>query len=887
MSVMVMKTSRLSSSRVSTLVVASIVFIVIAMAACAAYAAAEKPAAASQKTKKPVAAKPVAVKPTAAAKSVAPLKPVVAKPVAVAPVTAKPIVVKQSVAAERKLVKVEVFPKTVQLTTSRDHQGIVVQATFANGVTSDVSGSAKYTLADGKLAKFHANALLPIADGETTLTVEFGGNKLTVPVTVKDAAKDRLVSFKNDVMPVFMRSGCNSGSCHGAARGKDGFMLSIFGYDPDGDLHRITRQQPERRINLAIPSESLLVKKSLGTVPHTGGESFKPDSLEHKTLLRWLEAGVPKDAADLAEPVKIDFLPKNGVLEGENATQRMVVVATYSDGTTRDVTNLALFQSNNSRSADISKDGVVTAGVRGEAYVFARFFTFTVGSQFVVIPKGLKYQWSNEKENNYIDKLVFAKHQKLRITPSQVCSDDVFFRRAYLDIVGKLPNREEFEKYAADKSPNKRENLVDVLLGRKEFVELWVMKFAELLQISSDNNRRMSYKATLLYYNWLSEKFSNNVPMDKIVQELLSASGGTFTNPATNYYQIEQDTLKVSENVAQVFMGMRIQCAQCHNHPFDRWTMDDYYSFAAFFSQVGRKRAEDPREQIIYNRFSGSVTHPVSKKVMEPKFLGGDVPVVKGKDRREIMAKWLASPQNPFFARNLANIVWAHFLGRGVIHPVDDVRVSNPPVNPELLEEMATRFTDYKYDFKKLVRDICTSRVYQLATKPNSSNELDTTNFSHAQIRRVRAEVLLDVISQVTETKNKFKGLPLGARAVQIADGRVSNYFLTTFGRATRETVCSCEVVMEPNLSQALHLLLGDTINNRVTQGGVVKNLLAAKQTPEHVIEELYVRCVSRKPTPIEMANLMKDVNASENKQQALEDVFWALMNAKEFIFNH
>jgi hypothetical protein len=399
--------------------------------------------------------------------------------------------------------------------------------------------------------------------------------------------------------------------------------------------------------------------------------------------------------------------------------------------------------------------------------------------------------------------------------------------------------------------------------------------------------RQVSYKAMLRYYNWLQEKIAGNVPMDRMVQELLGASGGTFANAATNYYQNETNTLKVAENVAQVFMGMRIQCAQCHNHPFDRWTMNDYYSFAAFFSQVGRKRGEDPREIIVFNSGRGEVRHPVGGRVMGPKFLGGAVPDVKGKDRRVVMAEWLASPENPYFAKNLSNIVWAHFFGRGIIDEVDDVRVSNPPVNAELLDALGKRFTDYKYDFKKLVRDICTSRTYQLSTHTNPTNEDDTRNFSHAALRRMRAEVLLDAISQVTGTKNKFRGLPLGARAVQIADGNTSTYFLTTFGRAKRESVCSCEVKMEPNLSQVLHLLNGDTVHSKIRAGKLIETRLKEKKTPQQVIEELYIRCLTRKPTPKEMQNLNAILAEEKNDQRVLEDIFWALLNTREFLFNH
>ena len=333
------------------------------------------------------------------------------------------------------------------------------------------------------------------------------------------------------------------------------------------------------------------------------------------------------------------------------------------------------------------------------------------------------------------------------------------------------------------------------------------MKWAELLMVRSGGPTQISYKSIFLYSNWLTEQIAGNVPLDRIVRQLLAARGGTFSTPATNFYQIEPDTLKTAENVAQVFMGVRVQCAQCHNHPFDRWTMDDYYSFAAFFSQIGRKEGEDYRETIIFNRGGGEVNHPVGGRVMAPKFLGGPKPDCAGKDRREVLADWLTAPDNPFFAPSVANRIWAHFFGIGIVEPVDDVRVSNPPANPELYRQLGRKLVEYKYDFKRLVRDICLSQTYQRATQTNASNEGDQRNFAHARVRRIQAEMLRDCISQVTETKDKFRGLPLGARAVQIADGATSDYFLTTFGRSPRETVCACDVRSEPTLSQALHLL--------------------------------------------------------------------------------
>ncbi|HUG91213.1 MAG TPA: DUF1549 domain-containing protein, partial [Planctomycetaceae bacterium] len=649
---------------------------------------------------------------------------------------------------------IHVFPPDVQLATTRDRQSLVVQAKYENGLTRDVTAEAKITPANAALVRLDGQTLHPAADGTTELTVEYGGHAVKVPVTVQNAAADRPISFILDVMPVFMKAGCNTGSCHGAARGKDGFRLSLFGFDPAGDYHRITREIPGRRINLARPAASLLVEKAAGLVPHTGGKRFDEGSEYHQTLLRWLDAGAPQDQGEVPKVVSVELYPNGAVLDGQGTTQRLTVRAKYSDGTDRDVTSLAYFLSNNDNSAVVSQDGVVTAENRGEAFIMARFETHTVGTQFIVLPRGAQFEWPSVPQNNYIDALVHEKLKKLRIKPSDLCSDEEFLRRAYLDIVGVLPELDEYQRFVSSAEPDKREKLVDELLGRKEFVELWVMKWAELLAIRT--TQQISYKSMLRYYTWLQERIAGNVPMDQMVRELLSANGGTFANAATNYYQNETDTLKVSENVAQVFMGMRIQCAQCHNHPFDRWTMDDYYSFAAFFSQIGRKPAEDPREIIVFNSGGGEVRHPVGGRVMPPKFLGGDVPDVAGKDRRTVLASWLASAENPYFAKNLANIVWAHFFGRGIIDEVDDVRISNPAVNAELLDELATKFTEYNYDFKKLVRDICTSRTYQLSTQTNETNASDDRNFSHGALRRLRAETMLDAISQATDTKDKF-----------------------------------------------------------------------------------------------------------------------------------
>ncbi len=790
--------------------------------------------------------------------------------------------------AASSLTEVSIAPTEVRLSTAQARQTLAIQATYADGTTRDVTDKATFAVADKKIARIAKGVVQPMADGKTEIVVKYDGRTQKIPLTIEQAKIERVTTFKLDVVPALTKAGCNSGGCHGASRGKDGFQLSLFGYDPDGDFTRITRQQIGRRINLGIPEESLLLEKGLGTVTHTGGERWQTNSETYKTVLRWIQDGAQKDPTNIASVVGIEIAPKQAVLEGSNTTQRLVVRANYSDGTQRDVTSLAVFISNNEPSARVSDVGVISAGQKGEAFVMARYDAFTVGMQVIVVPKGEKFEFPKDlARNNYIDDLVYAKLRKLRMRPSELCDDETFIRRATLDITGQLPTPEALKKFLADESPAKREHLVEALLNRPEFADLWVMKFAELLQIRSRQDQ-FSPKAALAYFNWLRDQLLTNVPIDRIVRELLTASGSTLTDPAANYYQVSTDTLKIAENTAQVFMGMRIQCAQCHNHPFDRWTMNDYYGFANFFAQVGRKQGEDPRDYIVFDRSDGDVKHLVTGKPLPPKFLGAAQPEIKkGQSRREVLAGWLASPENTWFAKNLANIVWAHFLGKGIIDPVDDVRISNPASNPELLDALGEKFTNYGYDFKRLVRDICNSRMYQMSTKANETNAGDDRNFAKASVRRLRAEVLLDCINQVTQTQNKFAGLPKGARAVQIPDGVTGGYFLTTFGRATRETVCSCEVKMDPNLSQALHLLNGTTVETKIREGGVVKALLKSGKSREEVLDELYLRTLNRAPTPTERAKLTSFFGDPKTDEQVLNDAFWALLNAKEFVFNH
>jgi hypothetical protein len=504
----------------------------------------------------------------------------------------------------------------------------------------------------------------------------------------------------------------------------------------------------------------------------------------------------------------------------------------------------------------------------------------------VIVRPGTPFASPRTPSFNWIDELIHAKLDRLHVVPSEVCDDETYVRRAFIDLTGLLPTAEERASFLADPRPDKRAALAKELVDRAGFLDLWVMTWAEHLQIRTVNG--LSAKALQRYDAWLRDRIRAGVTVDKIARELLAAKGGSFDNPAVNYFQTETTPQIIAENVAQVFLGTRIQCAQCHNHPFDRWTLDDYYGFASFFSRIGYKQAEDPRELTVFTAETGGVKHPIAGRVARPRFLGGGAPEFgPGEDYRERLAAWLTSPENPAFARNLANLIWSQYFGRGIVEPVDDARVSNPPCNPELLDALARRLVALEYDITPLVLEIVGSRTYQLSTVRNDRNRWDDRNFSHQAVRRMRAEVLLDCISQVTGTEDRLPGLPKGGRAVQIADGRVPNYFLTTFGRSTRQTACSCEVKTAPTLSQALHLINGETTTGKIVEGKIVPTLLAAKGDPLAVADALYVRCLARRPTEPEARKIAARLADAPDKVAALEDLFWALLNANEFLFNH
>ena len=783
--------------------------------------------------------------------------------------------------------EIRVYPPRVTLDGTSDRQRLLIQKTDTHGRTHDLTSRARLVTSASGHVRIVDGVIHPVSDGMLDIVVTVEGRRLVVPVTVRHARETSPVRFGLDVMPVLTKGGCNSGSCHGASRGQRGFRLSVFGFDPIGDHFRITREFIGRRIDLARPAESLLLTKPMEQVVHGGGQRFDSDSEMYRVLLKWLEQGAPRDPENVIRVKRLEVFPSEIVLLGRGPgedvapanSHRLIVRAHYENDTNRDVTGLTVFTSTNTASAIVSADGIVSSQQRGESFVTAMFGEHNVGLPVIVVPGGPATEFPDLRVANRVDELIHRKLRKLRVIPSPLCDDSTFLRRVYLDTIGLLPEPSEYARFMTDRRPDKRKRLVDELLERPEFTELWVMKWAELLQVRNVKGG---------FFGWLRKRFLANVPMDRMVRELLTAEGGFFRDPPAQYFRQVGKPKILAENVAQVFMGTRIQCAQCHNHPFDRWTMNDYYGFAAFFTQLGSKHNwEDTREKIVFNKGSGEIRHPIDQRVMPPKFLGGSTPKLAGRDRRAILADWLTAADNPWFARNLANIAWTQFFGRGIVAPVDDVRLSNPPSNPELLDFLAARLVTDGYDFRKLIRIITLSHAYQRVTRPTASNRADRRNFSHAAFRRLRAEVLHDCLCQATGVPTRLGGFPLGTRAVQLPIAAMSTDFLDTFGRSNRETVCSCEVDVQPNLSQALHLINGGTTWGKIVEGDVLPRLMADDNEPAAVISALYVRCLSRQPTDRERVQLLTAVATADDREEFYQELFWALVNSKEFLFNH
>lgn len=720
------------------------------------------------------------------------------------------------------------------------------------------------------------------------------------PVHAEDQAAN---SFRQDIMPVFFRAGCNSGSCHGAARGKDGFMLSLFGYDPAGDYYRIVNDIAGRRINASVPEQSLLLLKATGVVPHTGGKLFDKQSEYYRTLYSWIAADTPDDAVGVPDTVGIELVKNRFVFENGANTDALQVIAMTSDGARRDVTTLARFTSNNAAVAAIDEHGQINAGDPGDTDVFARYSRFSVGASIIVLPGGDDFRWPDPKAVNYIDEHVFDRLQKLRIVPAELCDDETFLRRVTLDLNGRPPTPEEYHAFMTDDRADKRTIRIDQLLNDDAFADLWTMLWGEQLRIMGGNYApdATHIKAADAFYEWIRLQMRNRRPLNEFVAEMVSASGSNLSNGPTNLYTMMVHSPRITpkafaSDFSQVFLGVQLQCAECHNHPFDRWNMDDYYGFVSFFTGVKRKPGIEPRETRIYfDPSAAPATHLRDDRPVPAKILGAIEPVRTDGDPRRALAAWLTAPENDMFSRNLANRIWAQMMGRGIVHPVDDVRVTNPPSNEPLLDALAKRLVESEFDLHALVRDICVSRTYQLSSRPNESNKRDARQFSRSYLRRLRADVLSDTIVAATGVSRNFSGFAEGTRAIDYyprTSGATEgpnwgDEFFRTFGRSSRGTICACETKTAPTISQTLHLSVGDTIGARLAAGGKIRALVESELSPEEVLDELFIRALSRRPTEQETRSFRGLIEPDAKNPEVYEDIFWGLLNSTEFLFNH
>ena len=790
---------------------------------------------------------------------------------------------------------VEVFPPAVTLTGPRDARQLVVTGKYPDGSARDLTAVVEARVEPAGVVELKDGLYLrPTANGAATVVIAAGGKEVRVPVTVAAMDAPSPVSFRRDVVAALNVGGCNMGACHGTPSGKNGFKLSLRGFDPAADFLQLTREQFGRRVDKHDPRASLMLLKGVGAVPHEGGQRFGLTSLPGEMMTAWLAEGTKDDPADLPPVKKAEVTPNSRIHKAPARWQQLAVNVTFADGKTRDVTRLTNFSTSDPAVADVSPNGLVEFKRPGEVAVLCRYLEEMVAVRVTYLEPREGFAWPNPPERNYVDTHVFAKLKQMSIEPSGLCTDDEFVRRAFLDCIGRLPTRAEVEVFLAEKSPGKRERLIDVLVDQPEFADFWALKWADVLRSSQ---KTIQKKGSYGFQAWLRGHLQKNTPIDAIVRELITASGNTYSNPPANYYRIAKDPQSLAETTAQLFLGIRMQCAKCHNHPFEKWTQDDYYGMAAWFARV--KQKPDPAAgkvvppavaaEVVFAARDGEVSQPRTGKTMKPRYMGvGDAEVKPGDDRREALAAWLTKPDNPFFARSVANRVWFHLMGRGIVDPVDDFRESNPAANDELLDALAKDFAARGFDLKYLVKTVMKSRTYQLSARPTETNKDDAKYFSHAVTKLLTAEQLLDALCDVTAVPEKFAGLPAGTRAVQLPDGEVNHPFLKTFGQPARELACECERESDGNLAQALQLINGPTVNEKIRDPkNRLGKLLGGKLSDDEVLTDLYYAALSRTPTDDEKKLALGHVAKGADKRKAWEDVLWALINTREFLFRH
>ena len=793
---------------------------------------------------------------------------------------------------------ISVFPQEMELNRPLDVARFLVSAQYSDGAEKDISSEAHYVSQDTDVVLIKGEVAYPVGDGKTAIIVSVAGQQWVIPVKVSGVSQPLPASFANEVVPVLTKAGCNQGACHGSQHGKGGFKLSLFGGEPDEDYESIVKEAEGRRIVRSNPQDSLLLLKPTLSIYHGGSRRFSRDSHDYEVILSWLEHGAPAANEIDSSPVRVSVYPQERVLR-PNAQQQLVVFAHYEDGTVRDVTQTAQYDSLNEGIAEVGRDGLVEMSGRGASAVMIRYLGKATVSTLTV-PYGKIGTKLSFPSNNFVDQKVVERWEELGLVPSELADDATFLRRVFLDTIGTLPEPEVIRDFLASKIPHKRELMIDRLLGlnqtdawkyQNEWVAFWSVKWGDLLRNSS---RKVGEQGMWALHNWIRESLRNNKPVSEMTYELLTATGSTYSNGPANYYRVARSPEDLAETTAQLFLGVRLQCARCHHHPFEKYSQTDYYGMAAFFARVRTKGNQEfglfGGGQDVYVSNGGEVRHPKKGQVVPPVPLDSD-PLETSFDRRRALASWMVGKENVLFARNFVNRFWGYFMGRGLVDPIDDMRDTNPPTNPELLQALAEDFTENGFDLKHLMQTILRSRVYQLSSSPNNSNGGDDRFFSHYLVKRLSAEQLLDALNSATGAVEKFAKLPIEDfdRAIELPDPSVNSYFLQVFGRPPRETTCECERVAVPNISQALHLANSEYVNKKVTdeKGRVAQLISNEKLTDKQRVEELYLVTLSRLPSSDEHQLAHQLINESPSSREGFQDLLWALCNTKEFMLNH
>lgn len=793
---------------------------------------------------------------------------------------------------------VSVLPTSVALNGPEARQQLLLQAdegTFQQDLTRTASWSSSnpaVVTVDG------AGLLSPTGDGEAVITAKSAGGTATTRVKVSNFKAPFTWSFRNHVIPVMTKAGCNQGACHGALAGKNGFKLTLRGYDPELDYDILTRQSIGRRVNLADPASSIILQKPVFQLPHGGGKRFDVKSLEYRIIAEWIAAGTPPPTSKDKEVIALEVFPQR-VRTKPGAGQQLVVRAKYSDGSMDDVTRWVKYSSSNEGVATVDDNGLVKINGYGQAAITLWYNSRVLYSTFVSpFPNEVDPAvYTRVPVRNYIDTLVIEKLKDLRIEPSKLADDSTFIRRAYLDAAGILPTAEEVEQFLADKSPDKRAKLIDRLLERDEYADYWAYKYSDLLLVSS---RKLPPPAMWSFYNWIHDSVKQNKPWDQFAREIFTGTGSTRQNGALNYFIIHKDVIDITETTTQAFLGQRLTCARCHNHPLEKWTQKQYYQLANLFARVGVKNGTTLGDNVIFAKAAGDINHPRLLRPLAPAPLDGQaISLEDASDRRLAFAAWLTSPKNDLFTRNIVNRIFGNIMGRGLVDPIDDVRATNPASNEELFQALSKDFVAHGYDVKHLIRTIMNSSVYQLSSEANGTNKDDRIFYSKYIIKRLPAEALLDSISQVLGVPTAFPGYPAGTRAMQLPDVRVDNQFLSVFGRPIRNICDAGERSSDPTITQALHVINGDTINKKLSDpSGYVALVLKLGLSDSKIIDHMMISALSRYPTESERTAMLAKLAEARNvrgtpefvkeaRQQALEDMVWAMLTGKEFMFNH